>query len=164
MFTESKLSGGKRVVGGSISVYNSSKTVLVEGKTNDQGKFSFKLPEKPPLVVELNAGMGHMAKWTIQPEDVEEESAPRANPPNIITADTGEPTSKPIAGAAPLTADELAALIETVLDRKLKPIKYMLADTRHKAPSLSEIVGGIGYIIGLVGIAAYFRNRKSKSE
>ena len=56
----------------------------------------------------------------------------------------------------------MEAVVETVLDRKLKPIIRMLAETKHNGPGARDIVAGIGYIMGLVGIAAYIHNRKKK--
>lgn len=167
VFTESKLNGGKRVVNGNIKVYNSSKVLLVEGKTDEQGAFSFKLPEEPPLLIELNAGMGHMAKWTIRsedlPEDEKTEWIPKQHRSNSDIAHNGASPAKQLAEATVISKEELEVLIEDILDRKLKPIKTMLTDTHHKGPSLSEVIGGIGYIIGLMGIAAYLRYRKSNS-
>jgi len=34
---------------------------------------------------------------------------------------------------------------------------------QQKAPGVRDIFAGIGYIIGLVGIAAYVQNRKKKA-
>jgi nickel transport protein len=36
----------------------------------------------------------------------------------------------------------------------------MLAETRQSGPGFRDIVGGIGYILGLVGIAAYVHSRR----
>jgi len=154
--TQSKLSGGKRVTNGSIKVYDAQGTLLVEGLTNDQGAFSFNAPAKVPIVVELNAGMGHMAKWTLNAEDLAAHAVSEAAP--------GADTEKKARNTAPLnikTSEDLEVLIAKVMDEKLRPVKKMLAESRQKDPSLSEIFGGIGYIIGLVGLAAYFRNRNS---
>jgi len=38
----------------------------------------------------------------------------------------------------------------------------MLADIRQDTPSVGDIFAGIGYILGLVGIAAYVQSRKKK--
>jgi nickel transport protein len=35
----------------------------------------------------------------------------------------------------------------------------MLADSLDRGPTVSEVIGGIGYIFGLVGVALYFRTR-----
>jgi nickel transport protein len=37
-----------------------------------------------------------------------------------------------------------------------------MANTYDRGPGLTEIMGGIGYIIGLVGLALYFSNRRRK--
>lgn len=159
VFTESKLSGGKRVVKGVIRVYDANKQLLLEGRTDDQGEFSFKVPETAPVLVELNAGMGHMARWTLNSEDLGKEA--------VFTEDSlkDEPKdnmpSPELKAVPPVPPEELEALIEKVMDEKLKPIKKMLAERHPENPSLTEILGGIGYIIGLVGMAAYFRYRKS---
>jgi nickel transport protein len=39
----------------------------------------------------------------------------------------------------------------------------MVADLEQKGPTMNEIVGGIGYIFGLMGVAIYFSSRKKKS-
>jgi len=47
-----------------------------------------------------------------------------------------------------------------MLDAKLAPVKSMLAESLDPAPSMTEILGGIGWIFGLMGVAAYFKSRK----
>jgi nickel transport protein len=53
----------------------------------------------------------------------------------------------------------LEAMIERALDQKLQPIAKMLAETRAQNVTLQDIIGGIGYILGLMGIALYFKSR-----
>jgi hypothetical protein len=36
----------------------------------------------------------------------------------------------------------------------------MLADLQQKGPSIKDIFAGIGYIFGLLGVAAYVQSRK----
>ena len=55
---------------------------------------------------------------------------------------------------------DLEKIVEKVLDQKLKLINRMLAEIQQPAPSFRDIFGGIGYILGLVGVAASFRNRR----
>ncbi len=40
----------------------------------------------------------------------------------------------------------------------------MLADSYGGGPGLTEIIGGIGYIFGLVGMAMYFTSRKKRNR
>lgn len=57
--TESKFSGGRRVKDGKVEVFDPAGTRLLEGRTNDNGEFSFKAPQVSDLKVLLTAGMGH---------------------------------------------------------------------------------------------------------
>ena len=56
--------------------------------------------------------------------------------------------------------EEIKSLMEGVLDEKLKPILRKLTVNEKRGSTVSEIVGGIGYIFGLMGVAIYFKNRK----
>ncbi len=60
--------------------------------------------------------------------------------------------------------DEIQTAIENALDKKLKPIMKILAETQTQKPSLPEIIGGIGYILGLMGVGAYFHYRRKNRD
>ena len=45
---------------------------------------------------------------------------------------------------------------------KLKPVIKMLRESTNRGPTISEILGGIGYIFGLMGVGAYFHYRRKK--
>ncbi len=176
VYVESKFSGGKKIVGGNIIVSDSSGVVLLTGRTDDQGNFSFKRPQPTELKIILDAGMGHRAEWTLPvgdgssglpADDLPAEKADArgkpAGPDNQIDHRQGQ-----TAGYAGPSRAEIEAIVEKALDKKMKPVFEMLAASNAKGPGISDIVGGIGYIIGLVGIGAYFHSRKkpnkSKSE
>ena len=56
-------------------------------------------------------------------------------------------------------AAEIERIVDAALDAKLSPIKRMLAEQTEAGPNLRDIIGGIGWIFGLIGVAAYFRRR-----
>ena len=70
IYTESKLSGGKKVKEGDVIVYDLQGNRLLEGKTNEQGEFSFKIPKKTSLKIVLQAGMGHRGEWKLPVEEM----------------------------------------------------------------------------------------------
>ena len=176
VFTQSKFSGGKKVKGGNVVVYNTQKKILLEGKTDDKGEFSFKVPEKTTLKIVLYAGAGHRAEWTLPKEDIEEMSGkkpakstlkkpPRKMPVNAIPPETTENRADemPQAPQPPGPgADEIEQAVERALDKKLKPVIKMLNESLDRSPTVSEILGGIGYILGLMGVGAYFHYRRKK--
>jgi nickel transport protein len=55
---------------------------------------------------------------------------------------------------------EIQSIIEDTLDEKLKPIMREIKKSQEDKISPTEIIGGIGYIIGIFGIIAYFLSRK----
>ncbi|MCK4308708.1 MAG: hypothetical protein KAW42_01895, partial [Candidatus Atribacteria bacterium] len=58
---------------------------------------------------------------------------------------------------------EIQSIIEDTLDEKLKPIMREMIEIKKSQEdkiSPTEIIGGIGYIIGIFGIVAYFLSRK----
>jgi len=176
IFTQSKFSKGKKVKAGKITVYNTQNKILLEGKTDDEGKFSFKVPEKTTLKIVLYAGAGHRAEWTVPQEDIKEilvetpakstlkrpqEKMPAHGIPSEPTENhTDEMTQAPQL-PKPGT-NEIEQAVERVLDKKLKPVIKMLSESMNRGPTVSEILGGIGYIFGLMGIGAYFHYRRQR--
>jgi len=59
-----------------------------------------------------------------------------------------------------LTEKELQSVVEEALEKKLQPVMKMLAESKQGGPTVKDIFSGIGYIIGLAGIAAYIHSRK----
>jgi nickel transport protein len=99
----------------------------------------------------------------------------------LLTADAGRtqggpapPTPQPAMGienptggapspaaATPLPAD-MEKAIEKALDRKLAPILRTLAEMQEQKIRLTDVLGGLGYILGLVGVAAYYGSRRKR--
>ena len=83
---------------------------------------------------------------------------PPAAPLPAVKTETpaaGEPSPTAV---SPLPAGIDKAL-EKALDKKLAPVLRMLAEMHEQKVRLTDVLGGIGYIIGLVGVAAYFKRK-----
>jgi nickel transport protein len=64
--TESYFPDGRPVAGGTIEVMDRHDTILLAGKTDDKGLFSFPLPKKEDLTIVINAGMGHRNSYLLK--------------------------------------------------------------------------------------------------
>ncbi len=159
--TESKFSGGKRVNGGEIVVYDLKGKQLLSGKTDAEGEFSFKIPEKVGMKIVIQAGMGHRGEWTIPASEM---ASTGEEPEPTVSRKTSQEASKPGIEESPAGLDQIRGVLEQSLDRKLNPIVKMLAESRDKGPTISDILGGIGYILGLMGLAAYLHFRRKSAE
>lgn len=166
---EGKFSGGKKAQNSEIIVRDLNEKELLRTRTNKKGEFSFPIPAKTAMRIELVAGMGHKADWTIPLEDIDEtaaaQSAPDAGtPPLEPAADTDQDQAVP--PPLSIAPAQLEAIVEKAVTRalnnKITPLTKMVADLQQKGPAMNEIIGGIGYILGLMGVAIYFSSRKKR--
>ena len=169
IFTESKFIPNDPVRQGKIEVQD-AKTgqTLLTGTTDDAGKFSFKIPaeavaQKMDLKIVTEAAMGHRGEWLLKAANYL-GGAQAAGTPATAAPST---TAAPAPGATKSgTVDQqvLEAALNKVLERQLAPINEKLTDlTVHRA-TLPDILGGIGYILGLFGVAAYFMSKRQKNS
>jgi nickel transport protein len=164
--TESKFIPDTPVRQGKVQVLD-QKTgkELLTGKTDDQGKFSFKIPpeaaaQKMDLNIVVEAAMGHRGSWLLKADSYLSGTTPgkaAASAPASPTAPAAPQTK-----AANIDQQALEAAVNKALERQLAPIKEMLAELTIHRTSLQDILGGIGYILGLFGLWAYFQSREQK--
>ncbi len=171
--TQSKIGGGKPIKNSPVIVYDPRGVAILEGKTDENGMYSFKIPQKTDLRVVLNAAMGHSAEWTIRAEEIAQsamESHGSEKPDSfsaIPPADATVVQKRDMIYETPkadLTKEEIEAIVNSALDKKLQPVVEMLAKAFDRGPGPTEIIGGIGYIIGLVGIVLFVTNRRKKTN
>jgi len=171
VITESYFNDGRKCRDCVVEVLDDKGRKLLEGKTDEEGRFSFRPPARTTLLIRLTASMGHLAEYTIPATDLPENlpaSAPsgRTEPP---AGKAGKPVAEPPAASAqpPLQASPEATEIERIVDRsvarQLEPIRRALEKDRNKQ-RFSDIAGGIGYIIGLMGLAAYLHSRRRQKQ
>ncbi|MFP3867612.1 MAG: hypothetical protein ACLFUU_05545 [Desulfobacteraceae bacterium] len=155
--TESKFAPDTPVPQGEVQVLErETGKVLLTGQTDDQGKFSFKIPaeaaaQKMDLEIVVEGGMGHQGTWLLRADSYLPEAKTAAPAP---------------AASSPLVSDPQAVsqeALDQALERHLAPIKKELAELTIHRTSLPDIIGGIGYIIGIFGLWAYFQARRKKN-
>ncbi|MBW1695242.1 MAG: hypothetical protein JRK26_00430 [Deltaproteobacteria bacterium] len=165
VYTQGKFSGGRKARNATVQVYDSSGNKLLEGKTDANGEFAFKVPMKTEMKIVLLAGAGHRAEWIIPMEEFQGDSPiyPIVSKPKEAEEKKVEDAEQQIAHGV-LSRADIESIVEKALDKKLKPVLKMLAESRSASPSVSDIFAGIGYILGLMGIGAYVHYRRKKSE
>lgn len=156
---EGYMPGGGKVSNQKVQVLEAGGKVLAETKTNPDGAFSLPLPKaKPPLTLVLVAGAGHKATYELKAADLGVAPAPAsAAAGEQQAASAAKPVAQPV--AAP---QDLAPQIKKAVEQAVAPMRAQLAEMalRSNEASLKDIVGGLGWIVGLLGLAAYFKARK----
>lgn len=170
---ECSYSKSKRVNHGAVEVQAaSSGEILLQGTTDETGLFRFPVPKQAresasDLRILLRAGEGHKNEWIVEAVDFMNGAAP---PVPAVDSPEKQPTAPKAAspagskipttfGSSGLSRAEMEEIVNAALDAKLAPIKRAMLEQAEGGPGMKEIVGGIGWIFGLVGIAAYFKSR-----
>ena len=164
--TESYFSGGRKAQNSLIEVFNNNGKKLLKGRTDKNGQFSFPVPEKADITIVLNASMGHRAEFKIPAAEIPPRDAIRnekkpqniVREPQAVVADKNHPDNT--AGKYELEPDDVRAIVNEALDQRLKPVMDAIIDALPRGPSVTEVIGGIGYIFGLFGVYMYFMARK----
>jgi nickel transport protein len=64
------------------------------------------------------------------------------------------------AAAVAVDRQVLEEVVNKALEQHLAPVKEMLTELTIHQTSLTDILGGIGYIMGFFGLWAYFQSKK----
>lgn len=179
---ESSFSGGRTLIEGAVEVQDATTgATLLRGKTDNKGVFTFSLREaiKQPgasLRIVVAGGEGHQNEWLLKPEDyltttdssgsvkAETKEQPSQNSQLAQTPESAKTGAATKIGASALTIgdrEELAKILDERLEAKLAPLRRSLAQTEEHRPQFTDILGGIGYLIGIAGIIAWTKSRKS---
>lgn len=157
VYTESYFNDGKKCIDSKIEVFDNQGNKLLEGLTDKEGEFSFEVPsEDGDLKIVLTASMGHRAEYIIRADELISSAG-------LIEEKFEEPVFIVSPETSLVDLKGIQSIIEDTLDEKLKPIIREMREIKKSQEdkiSPTEIIGGIGYIIGIFGIVAYFLSRK----
>jgi len=180
IYTESYFYDGTPVIAGKIQVIDSNQNTVFTGRTDDGGLLSFKIPKKDDLTIVLDAGMGHRATFQIPSEELSQlkpvkssEEAMSKKPQITDEVKTEVVRSKEEApmveaqvsskSVSDISVEDIRTVVQEEISRELEPISKRIARLEKKtSPSVTEIFGGIGYIIGLMGLIMYFKSKAKK--
>jgi nickel transport protein len=163
VYTDSYFPDKRKIIGGKVEVFDPDGKKLLEGQTDDMGTFSFKIPQRTDLRIVLEATMGHRAEFTLMAVELGGEAVKEGTPSESTPEGAGSRAES--SSSLHVDKEEIRRVVEESLDLKLKPILRQLARLRaEERPSLREAIGGIGYIVGLMGLVLYFRSRKDRNN
>lgn len=138
--------GGGRPQGADLLVTTPDGKEVSRLKTDHDGGFSFTPSTPGRYHLSLTAGDGHFADLDISMD--------------------GMPVAAPVATSAPSTSGipadldaRIAQTVDAAVARQVRPLleAYDAADGRVR---FNDLIGGLGWIVGLAGLWAWFRSRR----
>ena len=166
IYVEGYFVDGKKTLNSRVDVYAPDGQLLLQGETDEEGIFTFPVPQKSDLKIVLSAGMGHQTEFLLPAAEISEtQPAPSKVEAAMGIAQTTESINHEDTS---VTADSTASsdidqAVERAVNKAIKPLIRELNIAQQKA-KLSEIVSAIGYILGLAGLFVLVKSRKSSQE
>ncbi len=142
-------------------------------KTDDQGEFSIKARYRADTLISLSTGDGHGAKWLISADEFPQD-LPEYRQEHVVQGDQ----NKSSASATPSIEErhdlqqtsQQVEQIASMIRRELRPLQEQVnqlraqIDMQEEKKNLQDILGGIGYIMGLTGIFFYFAGNRRREH
>jgi nickel transport protein len=167
--------GGGKAAGVPVSLTDAAGRVLTTVRSGDDGSFRFeaKAPVSHRVVAETPDG--HRAEWHIGAAELAGAfpttaagAAPETDAPPSAGAGAGEDAvAAPVPAAdhvAECTLDPtLIAAIEQAVARQVRPLREE-AHAAREAAQFRDVLGGIGYIVGLAGLGLWWHCRQGRER
>lgn len=167
-YVQGYFSRSRRAQNARVEVFDPEGNLLLEGKTDGEGNFSFPVPKPADLRIVLTAGLGHQNEFLLPASEAGGARAEKSPSREAGSPAAGEAKNLGDAAAkGPLPSDPeiLRKIIDEALNRHLRPVYSLVSEIEEERNrvSLKEIVSGIGYLAGIFGIA-FFVAAKRKGK
>jgi len=146
-----------------VKVTDDAGNSLGEALTDEEGAFVFTAKKNITHHFEINMGAGHILKMVLPAEELPKNANDDLMNTNVNKTDA-KASNK---GSAQQTSKNVQAvnrlMLEKAIGKQLKPLRREIQALKEKS-GLRDIIGGIGYIFGLLGLVAFLRERKQKAK
>lgn len=173
--------GGTPAEGVTVEAFDPAGQNVGQTRTDEQGEFTLPVRSQGELKLMATTDDGHAAEpFTLKTAEPAEESpvvepGPDENQPGPSTSET--PQSSPHRSDAAPDRERLEAAIEAAVSRQLSPLRKQITELQREVRgqidqfkvqmqdqiTFRDYVGGIGYIMGLMGLAFYILGVRRRS-
>jgi len=148
-------SGGGEAAGVAVEVLGPEGAPLGRVTTDGDGEFTWRAAFRADHTFSAETPDGHGASYTVSAAELPDSLPPFAGGSSVSVE--AAPVQE-AASAAAASDGDLAARIE-LLGKQVREMRRQL-DRFQERRSLQDILGGVGYIIGVAGVAFYLAARR----
>jgi nickel transport protein len=147
----------------SVTVYGTKDEVLGTVETDEAGMFTWTPTIRSDLRFVTETVDGHRTEFTVTASELP-ETLPAPEGEMAGGESDGFDRSDRSVGSteAPGSSTELQHLIEDAVSRQIAPLREQL-DAAGRHTQFRDIVGGIGYIVGVAGLLVLWKRRSNPS-
>jgi len=133
-------------------------------KTDDDGNFTLPVRSKVDHYLTAETTDGHASKpFTVPAAELSDELPAGSTTPAMSSP--GTTTAAPPRGSAAEAPSELVSVNAElrVLQKQIESLRAQVDQSEHRL-QLRDLLGGVGYILGLAGVGLYFKARMKHSK
>lgn len=154
-----------------IEVYTLKGKKIAQTTTDEKGRFEVRIKEKEPLLVRLIAGEGHLAEEKLEgsiegaSNDKTKENITKKESFDLQNKKDVENIKINNSKNVEIDREMLKGVVKEVLSEELGSFKENFLELKKDLNRVmfQDIIGGIGYIIGVLGLLAMLKARKEKA-
>lgn len=151
-----------RAINSKVTVVGADGSLVFAGQTDTQGQFSFPATRRMDHVISVDGNDGHMAAFTVTAAELPDSlpAAPGKTAEPATSAPGPSPSSAQAEGAV---SGDLQVFIDQSMSRHIRPLREQI-DAYQEKIWWHDVIGGIGYIVGLAGLAFGWANRQPRHK
>jgi len=133
---------------------------LLSAQTNAQGVFAIPLPQEvldkgQPLLIRVDDGAGHLAEQILDATELD-----LARPASTAGAGMGSGSADFHESTDHANHKLLQNMVQEAVRQEVAPLRRDLMALARSGPGVTEILGGIGYIIGLASLGVWLLRKR----
>ena len=158
---EGYFSGKAKAVDCTVRLFDAAGNRIHEGKTDSAGLYTVKTADLSKLSgdirIVLSSSDGHKSEFMLSPQDSDQAVKNQSQTSGVTAALQDDKGTRP----GIVDESQLIKTVEAIVDAR---VRKLLAERKDNGPSLVEIIGGIGWVLGIVGVWAYFAAGNKTAE
>ena len=140
-----------------------SGEILLQGEADEEGVYEVSVPAEifargQDLLVVADAGSGHRAEATIEVAEFPGSGQAESETQEPATSEMAE--LQEIVVGEGLDETALRALVQEAVRTEVRPLRREIEALSERKPGPTEVIGGIGYLLGLAGLVALIKRPK----
>ena len=169
--------GDMAEAGSPVKVLDENGGLIAELALNESGAFIYEAKTATKHVFKANLSAGHVAEMIVEAEEIHlpigqskasvVKTAGAGNqvkePDNMADAISPKLVPKGATLGSDVTVDQLESIVRSAVAQQIRPLQKELKAYKEKV-MLRDIAGGLGFIFGLFGVAAWMASRRKQGD
>jgi len=163
--------GDMAAAGSPVKVFNTGGDLIAELVLGEAGAFSYEAETIGRYIFKANLSAGHVAEMVIEPDELSAPAVVNDVSRQMATKNTSlksEPlkvfvpmnkTTQTVMLGNNITVEQLQSIVRSAVAQQVRPLQKELKAYKEKV-MFRDITGGLGFIFGLFGVAAWMASRR----